>query len=172
MKYLNSPTLPGLTEEVMRDVVADVAEDVKWLIESFMPDGRPFGMEKRSEAEQLEQYLADGLHDNPEAAANWIRAKIEQLIQMMRLFGVPDDKIISVHPYDIVETAGFVWSGRMENLLRERAALRVTETGNTTPPVLSDELGQAQHDDELGQAQHEEQVWSNQDSRIAPLARQ
>src|SRR3990167_9208590 len=142
-RYTSTPSIPSLAEGLLDDVVEDVADDVEWLLNTFRPDGRPFGMKKLSEKEQLEKYLADGLHDNPEAAANWIRDKIEQLVQMMQLFGVTDDKIISVHPYDIVETAAFVWSYHMENLLRERES----RIAPIEPPVL--------------QSTTEEQAWLN-----------
>ena len=142
-RYTSTPSIPSLAEGLLDDVVEDVADDVEWLLNTFMPDGRPFGMKKLSEKEQLEKYLADGLHDNPEAAANWIRDKIEQLVQMMQLFGVTDDKIISVHPYDIVETAAFVWSYHMENLLRERES----RIAPLEPPVLQNTT--------------EEQAWLN-----------
>lgn len=124
-------SLPGLAESVVEDVVESVAQDVEWLLDSFMPDGRPFGMEKLSEEEQIQKYLADGLHDNPEAAANWIRQKVNDLIQMMTIFGVTQDKIASVHPYDIVETAALIWSAHMERLIKERES----RTAPTEPPV-------------------------------------
>lgn len=133
-------TLPGLLEEVMQDTVKVVADDFEWLLDIFMPDGVPFGMEKRSEQEQLEQYLSEGLHNDPEAAANWIRANVGILIAKLREFGADEETIAAAHPFDIVQTAGYRWSAKMERLLGEK--MRAAQATPVAPSVTQlDELG-------------------------------
>lgn len=114
-------TLPTLAEDVIESVVQSVKADIDWLVDQFIPDGRAFGQEKRTEKEQLQAYVNSGLRDNPEVAANWIREKVSELTQMMQQFDVPPDLAATVHPYDIVIRAGLVFSAKMEKLLAEHA---------------------------------------------------
>jgi len=111
---------PEETEEIIDSVVRSMADDVEFIIDSFMPDGRRFRERAVSEEEQLQMYLAEGLHDNPAAAANWIRTRVVQLTQELQKYGVPPEMVAQVHPYDIVQTAAFKFSAKMEKLLRER----------------------------------------------------
>lgn len=123
-----------MVDQVMDDVVQSSADDIEYLIDVFMPDGKPFGMEKQSEEDQLNRYLAEGLHDDPEAAKNWIRKRVGELVQLMRTFGVPGEQMKAVHPYDIVQTAAIVWSNHMESLLRERKS-RIAPAEEVAPSV-------------------------------------
>ena len=110
-----------------------------------MPDGKPFGTEPVSEQEQVQRYLEAGMHDNPDANMNWIREKVGLLVDQLKQYGVTDDKINSVHPYDIVAYAGLVWSGHMEEKLARHAsraqqiAQSVTDVIPSIPQLLSGE---------------------------------
>lgn len=108
------------TEDAIDSVVKGMADDIEFIIDSFIPDGRMFRQQPMSEDEQLEQYLAEGLHDNVDAALNWIRTRVVQLTQELQKYGVPPEMVAQVHPYNIVETAAIKFSARMEKLLRER----------------------------------------------------
>jgi len=111
---------PEETEDSIDSVVKSVADDVEFIIDSFMPDGRRFREQAMSEEEQLKKYVEEGLHDNPAAAANWIRTRVVQLTQELQKYGVPPEMVAQVHPYDIVQTAAFKFSAKMEKLLKER----------------------------------------------------
>ena len=139
---MNKPpaSLPELAESVLDDAVESVRQDIEYILDAFMPDGRPFGTEKLSEEDQLAKYVGDGLHDNPDAAMNWIREHVLKLVDMMKAFGIDDQQIMSVHPYDIVETAGLIWSGHMENLLREHQT-RIAPAVMAPPVPLNSDLG-------------------------------
>lgn len=130
--------LPTMAEDAIQDVVQSVVDDIEYLMDVFMPDGRAFGMEKVSESDQLDAYLVAGLHDNVDSAAGWIRDHVQKLEDMMRAFGVPDDKIAAVHPYDIVETAALIWSNHMEDLLKERKS-RIAPVEPSVPQPIGDE---------------------------------
>lgn len=126
------PSWADGTEEIIDDVVKAFADDIEFIIDAFMPDGRRFREELLSEEEQLQMYLSEGLHDNADAAKNWIRSRVVQLTQEIQRYGVPPEMAIRAHPYDIVETAAFKFSARMEKLLKEREG----GTGAVgTPPV-------------------------------------
>ncbi|MBK9613917.1 hypothetical protein [Candidatus Amarobacter glycogenicus] len=77
-----------------------------------MPDGRRFREQAMSE-EQLKKYVEEGLHDNPAAAANWIRTRVVQLTQELQKWR--PEMVAQVHPYDIVQTAAFKFSAKMGN---------------------------------------------------------
>lgn len=126
-------SLPTVTEEVIESVVAGVAADIDWLIDSFMPDGRPFGMEKLSEREQVRMYMESGLRNDREAAANWIRTKVQELQDSLAQFGVPPELILTVHPWDIVVRNAYAWSFKMEKLLQEESTKAAHALAPTAP---------------------------------------
>ena len=115
-------TWPEEVEDMIDAVARSVADDIEFIVDSFMPDGRRFRERSLSVDEQLEMYLKEGLRDSPDAAANWIRTRVVQLVQELQKYGVPPEMVAQVHPYDIVQTAAFKFSARMEKLLREREA--------------------------------------------------
>ena len=121
-------SLPVTIEQVTKEVVQSVADDLEMILEDFMPDGVAFGEEAMSQQRQLEEYLAAGLHDNPEAAANWMRERVAILTQKLQEWGVPPELIPSIHPYNIVEVAALQYSAKMERMLRERVASPESET--------------------------------------------
>ena len=130
-------SLPDIVEEVLDDVVKQAVSDMDWLIDTLMPDGRPFGMEIQSEDDQLQGYLAEGYHDNIDACSNWIRMRVVALNQMLMEFGVAPELVASIHPYDIVEAAALVWSSKMEALYKKKAqeVARIAQSLTSAPPV-------------------------------------
>ena len=130
-------SLPDIVEEVLDDVVAQAMSDMDWLLDVLMPDGRPFGMEIKTEEDQLQEYLAEGYHDNVDACANWIRMRVVALNQMLMEFGVAPELVASIHPYDIVEAAALVWSSKMEALYKKKAQeiARMAQSLTSAPSV-------------------------------------
>ena len=126
-------SLPATIEEVVEEVIQSVADTLEMVLEDFMPDGVPFNKEPKTEAEQLQEYLESGLHDNPDAAANWIRTGVAQVTQKLQEWGVPPELITSIHPYNIVQVEGYKYSARMERLLRERMQDSVATPISTEP---------------------------------------
>lgn len=142
-------TLPTIAEDVLESVVKSVKDDIDWLVDQFIPDGRAFGQEKRTEKEQLQAYLKSGLRDDPETAKNWIREKVSELTQMMQMFDIPPDLAATIHPYDIVIRAGLVFSAKMEKLLAEHATPLLEQVAQAEPtppptaPIMAGELPNA-----------------------------
>ena len=124
------PGLPAITEDIIDNIVTGLANDIEFITDTFMPDGKKFRQEQMSDDEALDKYLASGLHDNPQAAADWIRNGVMAITNKLAQYGVPQELWASAHPYDIVQAAGFKFSYRMETLLRERQGKTAQ-----TPPV-------------------------------------
>lgn len=116
------PGLPAITEQIITDIVEGLANDIEFITEALMPDGKMFGQEAISDDEALDKYLASGMHDNPQACAEWIRNGVQMITAKLAQFGVPPPLYAAVHPYDIVQAAGYKLSAKMEGLLREREA--------------------------------------------------
>ena len=123
---MSTPTFIDGMEMIAEEVSEWGKEYVNRIVDSLSPDGRPFGMEQSSERDQLRLYVSQ-LRGNKDAWLNWVRSKT-QFIQTV-LSGLPEDKILSVHPGDIALRFAYVYSHRMEQLLAEetkKAALRPT----------------------------------------------
>ena len=128
--------VPAEAEGLIADTVESVAQNIEFLLEILMHDGRPFGMEIATEEEQIQQYLEEGLHDNVDACLNWIRTRVLQLVQLMTAFGLTPEEQAFARPYDIVESSALHWSAKMERLIakREQSALEDYEAAQA--PVL------------------------------------
>jgi hypothetical protein len=105
-------------DEVTEVVAQWGAKYVDEMVRVFSPDGRALGMEKLSEAEEIERYMRE-LRGNSEAWANWIREKVSLIKGELTKSGLSEEIILSVHPYDVAERFAIVYSSRMENLVRE-----------------------------------------------------
>lgn len=116
------PGLPAITEEIIDDIVQDLANDIEFITDSFMPDGKKFRQEPKSDDEALDEYLKMGLHDNQAAAENFIRMNVVKLTGKLASYGIPPEMWPSAHPYDIAVAAAFKLSYKMEQLLKEREA--------------------------------------------------
>ena len=132
---MSNQSLPAVADDVINDVVASSAKDIEWLLDVLMPDGRPFGMEPLTEAEQIERYMKAGLHDNMEAALAFIREKAAQIAALLQRFGVPSEQAASAHPYDIAIVASLTWSAEMEKKLGKRV-LKVAQSVSGPIPSI------------------------------------
>lgn len=126
------PGLPALAESAIRDIVKDLADDIEYVTDTFMPDGKKFRQDKLTDDEALDKYLEAGLHDNPEAASNFIRQNVMKITGKLAQYGIPQELWASAHPYDIAQAAALKFSYKMENLLREREDKTAQES-----PLLS-----------------------------------
>ncbi len=128
------PVVPA-AEMVIEHVAERAAATIDKVMESIAPDGRPFGMRKMSEREQLRHYMEEGLHDNPDAALNWIRTRVVEL--QKKIANLPPEIAQAVHPYDIVQRFAMVYSSRMETLLAEEQGKSIAQA---EAPSISMEL--------------------------------
>lgn len=107
----------------IEDVAEIVAEDLYHIVEgmtdALAPDGRPLGMRKQSEREQLRDYVQT-LRGNPDAWVQRVRDIATEITQS--LVGQPPEVVASVHPYSIA--MGLMWehSARMEARLKREEA--------------------------------------------------
>jgi hypothetical protein len=136
------PVVPA-AEKVIGDVSQRAYEAIDKVLDAIAPDGRPFGMRKKSEREQLKEYMEEGLHDNPEAALNWMRTRAAEM--QKRMEGLPPDIVQSVHVYDIVQRYAMVYSSKMEALLLEEkskdSARRTAPSISTEPLEIDEDAG-------------------------------
>lgn len=126
-------------EALVDELVPELVADVELIVEAISPNGARWGMEKRTEHEQLMDYL-ENLRGNPDAWLNWIRTRVQGIQES--LAGVDPKLALSAHPYNIAEARAFAYSAKMERLWKkeieaahEAADSEVAEP--TAPPVLS-----------------------------------
>lgn len=132
-------------EALVDDLVPELTELVDLIAEAISPNGARWGMEKKSEHDQLYDYL-ENLRGNPDAWLNWIRTRVQAIQES--LSGVDPKLAMSAHPYSIAEAHAYAYSAKMERLWKkeveaatEAAEKEVAEP--TTPPVLSGVLNAA-----------------------------
>ena len=103
-------------EEVV-DIVATWAyEVVEEVITAISPDGKPFGMKPKTQEEKIEEYLV--LRGNPEKWGQWITSNADFITKKLRESGVAEDKVLSVHPYDLAIRLAVKYSADMEPLVQ------------------------------------------------------
>ena len=129
-------------EEIVDEVAKWGVAYVNQVVDAISPDGRPFGMEPKTEEQQLLDYI-NNYRGNPDAWANRIRTTATQIQQMLLQKGVTPDKIPSVHPFDIAEDMAMDYSIRMENLLAKTQdkARKGSESLRPTPSPDIEEVG-------------------------------
>ena len=106
-------------EDLTEQVAEWVVEMIDLVFEAICPDGRPFGMERQTQAEQLETYVTN-LRGNPQGWVNWVTERVNQVFT--HLADLPPEMQASVHPWDIVERAALEYSARMEALYQKLVA--------------------------------------------------
>lgn len=107
-------------EEVIDELSDWAVETVLSMLESIMPDGRPFFQEPKTMDEQLEEYYA--VRGNPEAWAKWMAEQAVAIVMELQDSAVPPDMIMSVHPADIAQKVAIQWSADMETEIEKREA--------------------------------------------------
>lgn len=108
--------------DVMEQLVEDTgkwgADYVKNMIELLAPDGRPFGTEKKSEDEMLEEYRT--IRNDVEAWKLWIGNKASIITNMLSGSGVNPEYLTVINPMKIASQFALDYSIKMEALLEER----------------------------------------------------
>lgn len=129
-------------EEIVDEVARWAVAYVNQVVDALAPDGRPFGLEPKSEEQQLLDYI-NNYRGNPDAWANRIRTTATQIQQMLLQKGVTPDKIPSVHPFDIAEDMAMDYSIRMENLLAKTQdkARKGSEVATSDSTPVIEEVG-------------------------------
>lgn len=104
-------------EQVIDELSDWVVETVLEIVDSLMPDGKPFFREPMTVEEQLDEYYA--VRGNPEEWTKWMAKQTVDIILELQDSGVEPDLILSVHPADIAQKAAVQWSADMEDLIRK-----------------------------------------------------
>lgn len=135
-------------DAVAHELVKELADLVYLIRDMISPNGERWGMEKRSEHDQLMDYM-ENLHGNPDAWLNWIRTRVQALQES--LSGVNPKLAMSAHPYNIAEAHAYAYSAKMERLWKKEIEAAVEAAGQevaepTTPPVLSGVLNATSED--------------------------
>lgn len=104
-------TFVDVTEEMLEVLAEDVDMYIDSVIEALMPDGRPFGMEKKSPAEELSDYME--LRGNAMAWWEWMATRYDYIKTKMNEM-LPPDKQALMHPWDIVFRYAMNFSAKME----------------------------------------------------------
>lgn len=121
-------------EQVYKEVAKWCEDAIREIIHVLAPDGRPFGMAAKSEEEQLMEYLS--IRGNSEKWLQWIVSNADFITQKLREGGVAEDKILSVHPYDLAVRLAYSWSAEMEEKLGRVIEILnkpIDEVGNKEP---------------------------------------
>lgn len=77
----------------------NVANFVLLAIEALTDDFEPFGWSELTEDEQLMEYA--NIRNSPDAMYKYMDGKAQGLIQRFKEGGLDDEKIASLHPYQI-----------------------------------------------------------------------
>lgn len=136
-----SQTFISHAEEIVDDVAQWGVDYVNRVIEVLAPDGRPFGMERRSRRDQVRDYV-----QNVRGKEDVWRLRVEdtanRIVTLLKEAGVKDDDIASVHPYSIALKLQFQYSSTMERYLAKEEARAREETLSPLPPIdIEDEDG-------------------------------
>ena len=112
-------TLPEYIDVIIKDVSQWAARLVEQAVEALMPNGVPFGMEKLSEDEELLAYV-EGLRGNVEAWDKWIVEKVDRITKLLTDAQIPEDDIMSVHPYGVAQAFALSYSYQQERVLMRK----------------------------------------------------
>lgn len=102
-------------EWAAKETAAWLFEMRNFILDAMAPDGRPFGMLEATPRERLENYLAEFKGD-PVKQAAWVNARAAEVAQLVATMG-PQAQA-SIHPYNIAESMGIIYSARMEQALK------------------------------------------------------
>lgn len=111
-------TSVDIFEQLVEDTSKWGAEYVKHMVELLAPDGRPFGAEKKSEDELLEEYRV--IRNDVEAWKMWVMAKAEVISNTLAGHGVNPEYLAIVNPIKIAGQFALDYSIKMEHKLKER----------------------------------------------------
>ena len=107
----------------LEDVIEHVSDWAVKLIEDAIQiltmGDRPFDTVVLSNEEAADEY-ATALRGNPEAWFNYIENIAQGLIGKLKASGMADDKIYSLHPYDLAFRMAADHSLKMEKVLNAR----------------------------------------------------
>lgn len=125
--------------ESIEEEVAEWAQDVvDTVTRAFMPDGRPFQMEKRTQREQMLEYRA--LRGSPDAWQQWmdnLQAQIDS-----RLAQISTDYSTGVDPVELTRRYALAYSAKMERLMeaeQRKASAALSLPAARLPGVDDDE---------------------------------
>lgn len=111
-------TSVDILEQLVQDTAEWGANYVKNMIDLLAPDGRPFGAEKKSEDELLDEYRT--IRNDVEAWKMWIANKATIITNMLSGSGVSPEYLTIINPTKIATQFALDYSIKMESKLKER----------------------------------------------------
>ena len=105
-------------EAIVEEVATQLAKEIEAVVDALAPDGRAYGMEKKSVDEQLDDYRK--IRNDVGSWQVWISNKTMEISQQLQQGGVVQDKIEAINPLKIAIAYANDYSARMEKLLQER----------------------------------------------------
>lgn len=105
-------------EEIVDEVAVWGRDYITAIVDKLAPDGRPFGTEKMSLDEQLEEYRK--IRNDVEAWKLWIQEKTDIIMNMLTGSGVSPEQMALINPLQIASAFALDYSIRMESHLSER----------------------------------------------------
>lgn len=117
---MKAAPITEIAEEIIDDLADWAADKIEMVLAVVTPGGEMWGMEKRTEAESLQAYIDEGLHDSPDACLNWIRKRVTQWTQELAQKGIPQEELAAYHLYDIAQKQLVAVSAKYERLMEEK----------------------------------------------------
>lgn len=126
-------------EALVEELVPELVELVELMVEAISPNGARWGLEKKTEHEQMMDYM-ENLRGNVDAWLNWIRTRVLAIQDALK--GIDPQMALKAHPFHVAEAHAYAYSIKMENLWKKEvaAAQKAAEketASPVTPPVLS-----------------------------------
>lgn len=110
-------TFIDMTEAMIDDLSAAVEDYIDTIIDSLMPDGRPFGMEPGDINKELVEYMQ--LRNNAAAWWDWMAIRVEHLTTRASQV-LSEEQLAKHHMWDIVARFAINYSAKMERELKRR----------------------------------------------------
>jgi hypothetical protein len=116
-----APAFADEMDELVEEIAGWAADSIEEALDAIMGNDRPIFTEKKSEREQVTDYLK--MRSDPMAWQQWMQERDEELRErigvVFEAMQVPPEFIASIHPFDIVVRQALVYSRRMERLVTE-----------------------------------------------------
>lgn len=99
-------------EELAQLAANDLYEEYNDILDTLAPDGRAWGLEKRTTREQVAEYVALGLHDNEQSWIEWMNQRVAEIAKATA--DLDPQSVAAIHPWDIVVRYALDLASKME----------------------------------------------------------
>lgn len=108
-------TFVGTTEAEIEEVAEWADKLINEIVNLLAPDNRPFGVEERSEQEQIDNYLQ--VRGNSIAWLQWMANKEFEIMQLLAT-QLPPEALQALNTRQLALNYALDWSIRMEKIIR------------------------------------------------------